>query len=150
MRAVMDLWHLPESRHSNSWCKIGPYNTFWKLHDVHMCLRAGSCVWRSLMQLLWVSAELFPYVSERPGWGHFQRCIGRKTTEGFWERFIFLRDPRKYNLCSVFFETMCVCSETTESLHLLSVYARWQVGILISPNYEQWLGENNCYTVSSK
>lgn len=35
-----------------------------------------------------------------------------------------------------FFETMCVCSETTDSLHLLSVYARWQVG-MISPNYEQ-------------
>lgn len=31
---------------------------------------------------------------------------------------------------------MCVCSETTDSLHLLSVYARWQVG-MISPNYEQ-------------
>lgn len=35
-----------------------------------------------------------------------------------------------------FFETMCVCSETTDSLHLLSVYARWQV-CMISPNYEQ-------------
>lgn len=95
-----------------------------------MCLRAGSCVWPSLVQLLWVSAELFPYVSERPGWGHFQRCIGRKTTEGFWERFIFLRDLRKYNLCSVFFFFLrqCVCVLKLQTLSTSSPFmlgGRW-------------------------
>lgn len=38
---------------------------------------------------------------------------------------------------SFFLLRQCVSSETTDSLHLLSIYARWQVGILISPNYEQ-------------